>query len=67
VYIQQFLLPDLFDLVLLEHLVQDVLILVYMLLLDVMLHLNQLQEYVFLDQGFLMIYEVNKVLLHQPI
>ncbi len=32
-----------------------------------MLHLNQLQDYVFLVLEFLRIYEVNKVLHHQPI
>lgn len=67
VYIQQFWIQVLFDLVLLEHLAQDVSVFVYMLRLDLMLHLNQFQEYEFLVLMFLVIYEVNTDLPHQPI
>ena len=66
-YIRQFFLRDLYDLEWLEHRVQDVSKLVYMLQLDSMLHLNQLLNYVFLVLSFSKIYEVDRVLLRQPI
>lgn len=63
---QQFWLQDLFDLVLLEHRVRDVLTFVCTKLLDVQLRLDHFREDASLALSFLTICEEYKVLHHRP-